>query len=214
MSNGYRTLAMRTGVHFALFLLSLAAGCTTDTMTPLAYLAEPGVERQVAQFAPGRDLALPVPADLGRPVEAEQMLTATYDGQTFAFEGRISITPERLVMVGVDGMGRRAMTATWDGRSLAIESAPWLPPNVRPGSMLADIVVLYWPEAAVRKALAPAGCKLLASEKSRKVRCGNDTVLTAKYDWPAGAKWNGALRYSNLAWGYEIDAQSKEITPQ
>jgi len=214
MSNGYRTLATRTGVHYALFLLSLAAGCSTDTVSPLAYLAKPVVERQVAQFAPGRDLALPVPADLGRTVEAAQMLTARYDGQTFAFEGRISITPERLVMVGVDGMGRRAMTATWDGRSLATESAPWLPSNVRPASMLADLVVLYWPEAAVHKALAPAGCKLLATAKSRQVRCGNDTVLTAKYDWPAGAKWNGTLQYSNLAWGYEIDAQSKEITPQ
>ena len=199
-------------MHYALLLLPLAAGCTADTKIPLiGHLAKTAAEPQVAQFAPGRDLALPVPADLGRNVEAAQMLSATYDGQTFAFEGRISITPERLVLVGVDGMGRRAMTATWDGRSLATESAPWLPSNVRPASMLADLVVLYWPEAAVHKALAPAGCKLLATAKSRQVRCGNDTVLTAKYDWPAGAKWNGTLQYSNLAWGYEIEAQSKEI---
>jgi hypothetical protein len=201
-------------VHYALLLLPLAAGCTADTKIPiLGHLAVSAAEPNVAQFAPGRDLALPVPADLGRTVEAAQMLSARYDGQTFAFEGRISVTPERLVLVGVDGMGRRAMTATWDGRRLAIESAAWLPSGVRPGSMLADIVVLYWPEAAVRNALAPAGCKLLATAKSREVRCGNDTVLTATYDWPTGAKWNGMLRYSNLAWGYEIEAQSKEITP-
>jgi hypothetical protein len=201
-------------VHYALLLLPLAAGCTADTKIPvIGHLAEAVAEPQAAQFAPGRDLALPVPADLGRSVEAAQMLSLKYDGQTFAFEGRISITPERLVLVGVDGMGRRAMTATWDGRSLAMESAPWLPSKVRPGSMLADIVLLYWPEATVRKALAPAGCILLATAKSREVRCGNDTVLTAKYDWPAGAKWNGTLSYSNLAWGYEIEAQSKEIRP-
>ena len=162
MSNRFRTPARR-GARYILLLLPLAAGCTADIKIPvIVHLAEAVAEPPVAQFAPGRDLALPIPADLGRSVEAAQMLSAKYDGQTFAFEGRISITPERLVLVGVDGMGRRAMTATWDGRSLAIESAPWLPPNVRPGSMLADIVVLYWPEAAVRKALAPACCKLLA----------------------------------------------------
>jgi hypothetical protein len=210
MSNRFRTSA-RTGVHCALLLLPLAAGCADTKIPVIGHLAESVAEPPAAQFAPGRDLALPVPADLGRSVEAAQMLSVKYDGQTFAFEGRISITPERLVLVGVDGMGRRAMTASWDGRSLAMESAPWLPSRVRPGSMLADIVVLYWPEAAVRQALAPAGCKLLATAKSREVRCGNDAVLTAKYDWPAGAKWNGTLAYSNLAWGYEIEAQSKEI---
>jgi Protein of unknown function (DUF3261) len=221
MANGYLTLATRTGVRYSPLLLPLAilAGCTGDTMVPVVgYLAEPVatpvVESQFALFAPGRVLVLPHPADLGRTVEAVQMLSARYDSQTFVFEGRLSITPERFVLVGLDGMGRRAMTVTWDGRSLNIESAPWLPATVRPGSMLADIVVLYWPEAAVRKALAPAGCKLLVTAKSRKVRCDNDTVLIAKYDWPAGAKWDGALQYSNLAWGYEIEAQSKEMTPK
>jgi len=190
--------------------LVILAGCTKETMIPaVGSLAAPAVE---SQFAPGRTLPLPHPADLGRTVEAVQMLSARYDNQTFVFEGRLSITPERLLLVGIDGMGRRAMTVTWNGRSLAVESAPWLPANVHPGSMLADIVVLYWPEVAVRKALASAGCELQATAKSRKVRCGNDTVLSAKYDWPAGAKWDGTLRYSNLAWGYEIEAQSKEMT--
>jgi len=217
MSNRCRTLATKTGVHNLLVLLPLAAlaACTTDTTTPvLGYVAETVAEPQFAQFAPGRVLALPFPADLGRSVEAAQMLSARYDSQTFLFEGRISITPERLVLVGVDGMGRRAMTATWNGSSLAIESAPWLPASVRPGSMLADIILLYWPESVVRKALAPTGCTLFATAKSRKVRCGNDTVLIAKYDWPAGARWDGTLQYSNLAWGYAIEAQSKEMRAQ
>jgi Protein of unknown function (DUF3261) len=220
MQNGNRTLSTRRGVRYSPLLLPLAilTGCTGDTKIPvigsLAVPAAPVAETQSALLAPGRVLALPPPADLGRPVEAVQMLSARYDGQTFVFEGHLNITAERLILVGVDGMGRRATTVTWDGRSLNIESAPWLPASVRPGSMLADIVVLYWPEAAVHKALAPAGCKLVATAKSRKVRCGNDTVLMAKYDWPTGAKWDGTLRYSNLAWGYEIEAQSKEMTPK
>jgi len=208
MPNGYWTLATRTGVRYWPLLLPLAilTGCNGNVKIPaVGYFAEPvgapAADIQSAPFAPGRVLALPRPADLGRTVEAVQMLTARYDSQTFVVEG-------------VDGMGRRAMTVTWDGRSLSIESAPWLPASIPPASMLADIVLLYWPEAAVHKALAPAGCTLLATAKSRKVRCGNDIVLIAKYGWPSGAKWDGTLQYSNLAWGYEIEAQSKEMTPK
>src|SRR5262252_383930 len=194
MPNGYRTLATRTGVRYWLLLwpLAILTGCNGNMKIPaVGYLAEPvaapAADIQSAQFAPGRVLALPRPADLGRTVEAVQMLSARYDNQTFVFEGR---------------------------RSLTIESAPWLPASIPPASMLADIVLLYWPEAAVHKALAPAGCTLLATAKSRKVRCGNDIVLIAKYDWPSGAKWDGTLQYSNLAWGYEIEAQSKEMSPK
>ena len=225
MPNGYWTQATRTGGRYWPLLLPLAllTGCNGNVKIPaVGYfagpvagpVAAPAADIQSAPFAPGRVLALPRPADLGRTVEAVQMLTARYDSQTFVVEGRLSITPERFVLVGVDGMGRRAMTVTWDGRSLTIESAPWLPASIPPASMLADIVLLYWPEAAVHKALAPAGCTLLATAKSRKVRCGNDIVLIAKYGWPSGAKWDGTLQYSNLAWGYEIEAQSKEMTPK
>src|SRR5215470_19852954 len=176
MTSAHRTLATIRRAYRALLVLPLAilGGCSAESMTrSFGYLAGPAADPKVAEFAPGRILALPLPADFGRTVEAAQMLSARYDGQTFLFEGRISITPQRLVLVGVDAMGRRAMTATWDGRSLNIESAPWLPASVRPGSMLADIVILYWPEAAVRKALASAGCKLIATVKSREVRCDN-----------------------------------------
>jgi hypothetical protein len=35
-------------------------------------------------------------------------------------------------------------------------------------------------------------------------------VLRVDYGWAPGARWNGTLRYSNLAWGYEIEVQSSE----
>ena len=202
------------GNWLLLALLAMLAGCAqalTDPVVPVASPAPPVADAKAAMIGPNRRLALPRPADLGRSVEAVQMLSARYDGQTYVFEGRLSITPQRLVLVGLDGMGRRAMTVTWTGHDIVIERAPWLPDTVRPGSMLADIVVLYWPEAVVRKALAPAGCTLQASAKSRTVRCGNDEVLRAKYDWAAGGKWAGTVTYSNLAWGYEIEIESQEV---
>ena len=166
-----------------------------------------------ALLGPHTALALPSPADLGRRVETTQLLTAKYKDEQYSFEGRLSITPDRLVLAGLDGMGRRAMTVTWDGRKMLVERASWLPEAVHPGSILADIVVLYWPEKAVRRALARSGCTLQVTTKMRHVRCGSTEVLRARYDWATDGKWTGTVQYSNLAWGYDIGVQSQELDP-
>jgi hypothetical protein len=79
--------------------------------------------------------------------------------------------------------------------------------------MLADLVVLYWPEPVVRDALAAAGAELVVRDGSRSVVI--DGVETFRADYGAGAlpNWSGRLRYQNRAWGYEIDVQSVELAP-
>ncbi len=178
-----------------------------------AALMPAGGDPRAPLLGPQQRLALPRPADLGRRVEAAQLITARRDGETFVFEGRVSVTPERFVLAGLDTLGRRAMTITWTDSGVEVETAPWLPEGVRPGAMLADLVVLYWPEAAVRKALAPAGAELVADATSRTVRAGGRDLLRATYGWTAGGPWTGTLRYANLAWGYEIEVQSQEVAP-
>lgn len=107
-------------------------------------------------FAPGRVLHLPAPADLGRNVEWLQKITIHHGDDTFAFEGRISVTPERFHLVGLDGLGRRAMEVTWERNGTVVATrADWLPPQVKPGSMLADIVLLYWPRDVLRQSGSP-----------------------------------------------------------
>ncbi len=106
-------------------------------------------------------------------------------------------------------MGRRAVTITWTGQNVSAETAPWVPETLRPGSMLADIILIYWPETAVRKAL-PDGGELLQEARSRTIRVNGKDVLRVDYGWAAGARWNGTLRYSNLAWDYEVEVQSSE----
>lgn len=165
-------------------------------------------------IGPTQRLALPRPADLGRRVEAAQLITARRGGDIFVFEGHVSVTPERFMLVGLDTLGRRAMTVTWSDAGVEVETAPWLPEGVHAGAMLADLVVLYWPDAVLRKALAPAGAELTADAMSRTVRADGRDLLRATYGWPAGGPWTGTLRYANLAWGYEIEVQSQELGPQ
>ncbi|WP_161539690.1 DUF3261 domain-containing protein [Paramagnetospirillum kuznetsovii] len=154
--------------------------------------------------APGITLDLPSPADLGRSVEVVQLVTARHDGESFVFEGRLLIRPDRLVLVGSDSMGRRAMTVTWEAGKVEVERASWLPETLRPENILADIVLLYWPEAVVRNAIK--GAELTQWAGNRRV---GDAILVS---WQ-GEPWSGGSRLRNIPWGYDLDIQSVTVGP-
>ena len=183
----------------------LLAGCSA-----LPTAIEAPADANAPLIAPGQVLALPRPADVGRRIMAAQLITVKRGAQTFAFEGHLNVRPDRVVFIGLDSVGRRAVTIEWNGRDISAEVAPWLPDTVRPGSLLADLILIYWPEQSVRNALPPGG-ELVQDPHSRTIRIAGREVLHADYDWAIGARWNGNLRYSNFAWGYQIEVQSSEI---
>ncbi|MEI6987601.1 MAG: DUF3261 domain-containing protein [Rhodospirillaceae bacterium] len=191
--------------QFPILLVLLVTGCATVTLPP-----EP--VRSVS-IATGVMLTLPPSSALDRTVEAAQLVTARYRDQTFLFEGRISVTPERFLLVGLDTMGRRALTVTWTADGVTLDAAPWLPDTLKPGNMLADIVLIYWPEATVRAALS--GASLEAGPMGRSVRNadGAEIVNIVYGKLGAAGAWSGRLRLSNLARGYDIEVQSEETPP-
>jgi hypothetical protein len=164
-----------------------------------------------AFLAPGLRLALPRPGELGRSIEAVQMLTAHHQGRTYVFEAHLSITPERVLLVGVDGMGQRIMTITWRDQSITVDASPHLPKEFRPGAMLADIAVLYWPEAVIRRSLADAGASLKVDAESRSVSAEGQEILHADYQKGSDAPWAGGLHYRNSAWGYDITVETIQV---
>ncbi len=180
--------------RFVLCLLCLAlSGCAVA----------PSLGDQVL-VAPGITLDLPSPAELGRSVDVVQLVTARHDGQSFVFEGRLLIRPDRLVLVGSDGMGRRAMTVTWTAGRVDVERASWLPESLRPENILADIVLLYWPESVVRKSIK--GAVLTQSVGNRSV---GDAILVT---WE-GEPWSGGSRLRNIPWDYDLEIQSVMVGP-
>jgi hypothetical protein len=161
------------------------------------------------RVAPGLVLVLPKPSDLGRRLEASQLITAHYGDQTFVFEGHLSATPDRLLLLGLDPMGRKALSVTWTDAGIHAETAPWLPEQLHPENMLADIVMLYWPEESVRNALVNSGGTLAVGAHFRSITTGDKEVIRA--DYSGDDPWNGTLRYRNIAWGYGLEVQSVEV---
>ena len=169
----------------------------------VACVASPPLAERVT-VAPGITLDLPRPGDLGRSVEAVQMVTARHGDDRFVFEGRLSVGPERLLLVGSDSLGRRALTVSWSRGRMEVERAAWLPDSLHPENILADIVLLYWPEAVVRRHLSGAGLTRTATGRAI------DDVIAVSW---LGDPWNGTATLRNSAWDYTLEVRSVEVGP-
>lgn len=192
----------------------LALAVALAATLALTGCATPRPGEEPVPLAPKVSLMLPAPGDLGRPVDAVQQVTAEYPTGSAAFEARLSVTAQRLLLVATDGMGRRGLTVTWTPGAVQVERAAWLPDSVRPENILATIVLLYWPEAVVRQALAGSGATLEQTPGVRIVRDrDNQPALIARYagSGDAAAPWTGTAQLRNLPWNYSIDVQSNQV---
>lgn len=202
----YSPAADRKGVAVRLRILGLVLLATT---LGGCVARNGGMPAEAVRIAPTVTLVMPHPGDLGRSLEAVQLVTAHYGDQTFVFESHLSATPKRFLLVGLDTVGRKAMTITWTDAGIAYEAAPWVPEQLRPANILADIVVLYWPAASVRRALS--GGTLDTGPERRSVIAGGQEVIRAEYrPTRPGDPWSGRLHYENRAWGYALDVESLE----
>ncbi|MBE0531779.1 MAG: DUF3261 domain-containing protein [Rhodospirillales bacterium] len=157
-------------------------------------------------MAPGVELELPPPSALKHRVEAAQLVTARYEGTSSVFEGRLSVAPDRLFLVCTDGLGRRAMTIAWDGARLEVERAPWLPEVLPPENVLADIMLLFWPEEGIRRGLR--GADIRVTPTSRSIRQGTTEVISITHD---ADPWAGVATLVNHARRYDIKVQSQMV---
>lgn len=188
-------------------LLLILCGCGTKE-------SETGNASALVHLSPDLILTLPRPGDIGRAVEATQLVTARFGPQSIVFEGRISATKDRFLFTALDMIGRKAVSINWTADSIAYESAPWVPTELQPQNILADMVILYWPEYVVRQALRGSAGTLLATRMSRTVRAGDHEILRATYKMSHGDDvWSGQIDYRNLAWNYELSIQSTEASP-
>lgn len=165
-----------------------------------------------ARIAPGLAFPLPSPASLGRSIEVAQLIEAGRESNRIAgFEARLSVTPQRLLLVATDALGRRGLTASWDGVALSAEAAAWLPAELQAANMVGDIVLLFWPHEAIAPSLTSAGAELTSTAAIRSLRHGAREIVRIEYRPDRAGAWSGRSQYRNFAWGYTLDIRSREI---
>jgi hypothetical protein len=181
-----------------LVMLLLPAGCATR------YGASPGS----TAIAPGLDLAIPSGGELGYSVEATQLITAHFRNQVQVFQAYVSVSPEKITVIALDPFGGRALTVTATDNGIHTELSPIVPAQLRPGNILADIAIVYWPAAALRRGLAGTSASLYDDQGERTISVDGREIVHVTYDGPHENSWPRAARLRNLAYGYELDLQS------
>jgi hypothetical protein len=163
-------------------------------------------------IGPESFLTLPAADSLGRSLEATQLVTARYGDRTIVFQTYLSATPERFLMVSVDPLGRQALSVTWAQQSITVEAADWLPRDIRPENILADLVLLYWPASVVSDSIAASGGTVQETAGTRTILAAGTPLAEIRYTDPA-TPFAGKAFFQHKVWGYSLDIQSQETTP-
>ena len=194
-------------------LMRHLAGGTLLAVTGCAdHAADPSAGH--VRVAPGLVLTMPAPGSLNRRIDAFQLVTARHGSRTIAFEARIQASGDSVDLRCIDALGREAMRIRWTNTGIVSEKAQWVPDDLHPDNMLADIIMLYWPASVVGQALAASSGTLEITPGTRSVRLGGVEVIHADFQMaPNDDPWNGRVRYRNLPWDYALDVQSRVIGP-
>ncbi|MGB8600655.1 MAG: DUF3261 domain-containing protein [Rhizomicrobium sp.] len=162
-------------------------------------------------LAPGVEMQLPDLTSLNRHIEVVQSVVASYGSQSIAIEGRIDAGPDHFTMVCSDGLGRRAVTVQWTSSGVSYETAPWVPKQLRPQNMLADLVMIYWPQDALTKAMPDA--TITTTPTSRSIAIGGKDIANVDYAPQAGDVWFGKTTYHDPLWHYTLSIESAALEP-
>lgn len=153
-------------------------------------------------------LALPkvAPADLGVTVQLNQHLRIARGAEQHEIDAVLAVGPDRIKLAAF-GMGVRLITVSYDGERITEQRHPLLPAAVDGERILRDLVLTYWPQAAVQARL-PQGWQVAESGPIREVSWQGQTVLRITYD--AAPRWAGRARLQNVQHGYELLVASTE----
>lgn len=157
-------------------------------------------------IAPALRFSLLEPTALQEPADVDQLIVAKYAGQSFVFEAHLQIDAGRLDLVALDGFGRRLETIRLNGTALTSETSRAVPPVFSPEQILANMEIVFGPDAAVAKAIKGDGGSYSGSAASRHIgRNGADELIVV---YEKGSGWNRIVHVRNIGFGYSLDITS------
>jgi hypothetical protein len=181
-----------------ILLMMFSAACAAR------YEESPGSTR----IAPGLELSIPTPRELGYSIEATQLITAHFRDQVQVFQAYVSVSPEKITLIALDPFGGRALTVTATDDAIHAEAAPIVPAVLRAENILADLAIVYWPASAIRRGLAGTSASLYDDQNERKINVDGREVVQVIYESPHELSWAKLAHLQNVAYGYELDLQS------
>jgi hypothetical protein len=137
------------------------------------------------------------------PRSASQVIHAAYGSRVATLRTAVQIDAAGLTVVGVTATGLRLFTASFDGIQVSAERSAFVPKEVSPERVLADMQLALWPLASLQGAYAGSGQSVSEPHAGvRRVVRGDRLIAEVHYanDDP----WNGRLWFVNFEFGYSL----------
>jgi hypothetical protein len=149
--------------------------------------------------APPRALA---PVSAISPRSASQVIHAAYGERAATLRTALEVNASELKLVGVTATGQRVFTASYDGRAVSAERGAFVPADIEPERVLADMQLALWPLPDLQRAL---GAAYELSEPFGGVRrLRRDGRLIAEVHYAGGDPWSGRLWLVSFEHGYSL----------
>jgi len=153
-------------------------------------------------------LRLPTVPGYPGEVAAVQSIHVVRGDQIADVEAVLEVSAPRLVLVLAQPLGPRLATIDWSADGVAIQrgSGPPAAAALQPEDVLADLMLAFWPEPAVRSSLRP-GLTLMSLPDRRLVMRDDAVLVEVRRD--DVDPWNGTVRLDNHQIGYQLTIVSR-----
>ena len=133
-----------------------------------------------------------------RPREVVQMISGRVADKSFQLRARLSLTEEKLLLVGLDALGRRVFDIRWDRSGVIATKAEWVPASLKATDILSLIVAAYWPlDAAIHN----------------HISADRDKDIQISYQSDRKNAWNETVEIMHPALDYKITIISYPLDP-
>jgi hypothetical protein len=189
--------------------IAAPAGPVT-ALDPAAPLPEPLAAP--AQRAGQGVLTLPSPPGYPGETTVVQDLHAVRGDESYAAQAVLRVSAERVVLVLTLPLGPRIATIDWTAGGVEVTRNLELPMAelVAPEDVLADVVLAFWPDAALRRNLRDSTLALAVDPDGRRVMQGGVPVIVVRHD--PGDPWNGRTTLDNRLLGYRLTIFSRTVS--
>jgi len=163
--------------------------------------------------APGVTLTLPNRPPFGGDANVVQLVQAVYRDRSEIFQAIISSNDDGMTLIMTVPNGPRIMSLEWRGDALRAKFEAIAPKGLSAEHMLADIMMIYAPPEALRRAISGAELTV-KSDGSRELSKAGQPI--ARVTYPSGLStnpWVGRAVLENIAFGYRLAINSRPTAP-
>jgi|GEM_PF-2329295 len=203
---------MKKGILLAIGVS--VAVLTTGCQSTQSLAQDTGIEDEAAKafIGNGLQLSLPKIPDYPHELQAMQTLIANHDGRTQALQAVLSAKSDQVNVVMMLANGPRIMEVDWTPEDILETRSSFAPEKLSGLNILADIFLVFWPEAAVKKAL-PENVFVIQKNGLRLIYDDERQIADIRY-YTKDKRGRDHFVLTNYDLGYSLTIYSDEMSAQ